>query len=192
MTLREITKMAVIKFDIPRDQLPDILVKEVEAMEAKINTELTGKYESSGFLLDRIEIGWSRGEWSLSFLRRKEVLSSTIKIRAGKRNDLGLLGGELFLFPGREIVMDDFKIDFERRMIKFFGTCSSFEEPDAKLFKSTVSFSPEKIRYFMKIESEVIGTEVEKRKETFLLFNSHTLHGSHRMTNSEMFFLFNI
>ena len=119
MTLREITMMAVIKFDIPRDQLPEILVNEIEEIEDKINTELTGKFESSGYY-DRIEIGWSRGEWSLSFLRRKEVLSSTIKIRAGKRNDLGLLGGELFLFPGREIVMDDFKIDFERRMIKFF------------------------------------------------------------------------
>ena len=46
MTLREITKMAVIKFDIPSDQLPDILVNE---MEAKINTELIGKYESSGY-----------------------------------------------------------------------------------------------------------------------------------------------
>ena len=44
--LRKITKMAVIKFDIPRDQLPDILVNEIEAMEAKINTELVGKYES--------------------------------------------------------------------------------------------------------------------------------------------------
>ena len=191
MTLREMSKMAVIKYDIPRDQLPDILVKEIEEMEAKINTELSGKYESSGYY-DRIEIGWSSGGWSLNFLRRKEVFSSTLKIRAGKRNDLGLMGGELFLFPGREIVIDDFKIDFKSRMIKFFGTCSSVEEPDAKLFKSAVSFSPEKIRYFMKIESEVMGTENEKRKESFLLFNTHTLHGSHRMTNSEMIFLFSI
>ena len=64
-------------------------------------------------------------EWSLSFLRRKEVLSSTIKIRAGKKNDLGLLGGELFLFPGREIVMDAFKLDFEKRTIKYYGSTIS-------------------------------------------------------------------
>ena len=142
-TLREISKMAVIKFDIARDQLPDVLMKEIEVMESKINTELTGKYDKmqrrcSGSY-HRIEIGWSNGEWNLGITRRKEV--STLKIRAGMTNYLGQLGGELFLFPGREIVIDDFDIDFEERMIKFYGSCSSAEETAEKRFKSSISFT---------------------------------------------------
>merc|ERR1719186_766963 len=82
----------------------------------------------------KLNIAWSAGEWRFTMLNQP-----TIKIKAGRRECLGLSGGKLFLFTKMKICIDDVKIDFEGfRRIVFHGSCSSIKSPNLVQFESSI------------------------------------------------------
>ena len=67
----------------------------------------------------------------------------TIVVQCGIENDLSMLGGKLFLLPGKQISIVDYNIDFERREIILHGSCSSSTMPRKKALKSVLKMNPD-------------------------------------------------
>jgi len=164
MTLSYLSSLAVIKNGIERNELevPKTIIKDLGVMEKIINDEMTGEFTYTDPDYDsKMDIAWSPGEWR--FTQRNQ---EPVKIRAGRRENLGLAGGEIFLFEGRKISIDDFNIDLEEKKIKFYGKCSSVKTYCGRDFKSTFSFIKFHGRDAMKVNSELIGEfGVKKARE---------------------------
>eukprot|EP00092_Neocalanus_flemingeri_P023638 GFUD01025639.1.p1 GENE.GFUD01025639.1~~GFUD01025639.1.p1 ORF type:complete len:203 (-),score=56.65 GFUD01025639.1:67-621(-) len=147
-TLRKISMLAVVKLGIPEAELPQTVAKEVEMLGERISSEWTGIF-SGCELYDRIKIDWSGGEWRFTPLIRTVYRSRwstphtlpAIKIKAGRTNDLGYPGGNLFLLPGRKIWIDDYEIGVEDRKVIFYGACSSTKIGTRTQLKATLSLS---------------------------------------------------
>ena len=134
MSLKKLSKLAVLKFDLTREELPDTLVEELEEMEAWIKTNMTG-YLMSAHDGSQLKIDWARGGWSFTISNQP-----TLKIEGRGKNCLGFLGGELFLLPGRKIYVDDYKIDLEAKEVIFFGSCSTVKDPEGRKLKCMIGF----------------------------------------------------
>eukprot|EP00092_Neocalanus_flemingeri_P001223 GFUD01001305.1.p1 GENE.GFUD01001305.1~~GFUD01001305.1.p1 ORF type:complete len:153 (-),score=37.73 GFUD01001305.1:136-594(-) len=149
LTLKNMCKMVVVKYGLAKEEIPQSLIEEIEHMEGRIQSELTGVLTS--FYDSDIKVEWSTGEWSFTPCNQP-----SIKIRAGRRNCLGSRGGELFLLPGRNVVIEDFKINLEERRVtvEFLGSCSSVAKPDTynRMLKSTVGKHRESNSVWMCIE----------------------------------------
>jgi len=164
MTLSYLSSFAVIKYGIERNErdVPKTIIKDLEVLEKRIIDELTGQFTYTDPDYDsKMDIEWSPGEWRFTLMNQEPV-----KIRTGRRENLGLAGGDLFLFEGRKISIDDFNIDLEEKKIKFFGKCSSVKTSLGREFKSTFSFIKFLGRDAMKVNSELIGKfGLKKAKE---------------------------
>jgi len=154
-SLQEECMVIVIKHDLPRNLLPDIVKDEVDQYERKIISTFSGRFcgpymfcsftstmEIKGSTLS---VSWKQGRIKLtlesneSSLEEKEVESLTIK--AGKETSLGnlaidqfMLPGRLghsnhahdpFMLPGRRGTIHDFRIDVSRGLLSLHGSCSS-------------------------------------------------------------------
>ena len=137
-TLKEICKMEVIKLGAPREELPKTILKEVEIMEEKMKTFFTGSFSNiCNSSYSSLKIDLVDGEWHFTVCAQP-----TLKIRGGGSNFLGLPGGQMFLFPGRKVTIDDFKIDLLGREVTFHGKCSSSKDSSGRTFKSSICFAP--------------------------------------------------
>ena len=140
-TLMEICKMEVIKLGAPREELPKTILKEVEIMEEKMKTFFTGSFSNiCNSSYSSLKIDLVDGEWHFTVCAQP-----TLKIRGGGSNFFGLPGGQLFLFPGRKVTIDDFKINLLEKEVIFHGTCSSSEDSTGRKFKSSLFFSPDSL-----------------------------------------------
>ena len=144
-------------------ELPRPLISELETLEECMKSELTGHftYRAPTFS-SQLDIAWSNGEWTFTPLNQQPI-----SIRAGRRQDLGLAGGELFLFNNRKISINDFKMDLKGRRIFFFGKCSSSKTPEDRQFLCRVSFFKVDNLDLMEMRSVVLGEaglmKVQKR-----------------------------
>ena len=142
MSLRYLSSLAVIKYGIAREDLPQPLYGELDPIE-----HLNGYFSYRVFGQVNplcLTIAWA-GHWLFPFVGQQTELG------AGVKNCLGPGGGELFLFKGWEISVDDFIFDLDRRKVTFF---------------SNISFSRFGDTLRMKMGSELIGDDrIEKVRE---------------------------
>ena len=103
----------MIKYGIAREDLPQLLYGELDPIEQLVKSQLNGDFSYWVCLT----IAWA-GHWLFTFLGQQTELG------AGVKNCLGPGGGELFLFKGWEISVDDFIFDLDRRKVTFFGNIS--------------------------------------------------------------------
>ena len=98
--------------------------------------------------------------WRFKFMPNQP----TISISGGRREYLGLAGGQLFLSEERNIIIDDVKIDLEERSIMFNGICYSVNESEGRKFKSVLRFFKYSdgilIKKGIKMRSVVFGEDV--------------------------------
>ena len=150
MSLRNISKLAMVKYGVNKTELPKDLIKEVKEMEDIVKAEMSGSFSNLTLNYSYcLKIEWSPGEWQFvlttNFHWTPEDWKPTLrtikmKIRAGRREHLGFAGGYLFHFPNREVTIDNFKIDLERRKILFLGKCSSVKTQEGRKFRCTLQF----------------------------------------------------
>eukprot|EP00092_Neocalanus_flemingeri_P023694 GFUD01025697.1.p1 GENE.GFUD01025697.1~~GFUD01025697.1.p1 ORF type:complete len:204 (+),score=49.17 GFUD01025697.1:67-678(+) len=185
-TLKQISMSVVIELGMSRAQLPLTLKNEVEIMEERIMSEWTGIFSNSESR--PVKIDWSGGEWTFSpqmrrvYVYRRHSGWSTLrplppcKIKAGSTNDLGYPGGRLFLFPGRKICIDDYKITGKERKAIFYGTHSSFMLGTGRQFTATLTLSCDQdeedgvdhMRMVVVTQSEVDGEDDEVKVQDFV------------------------
>jgi hypothetical protein len=163
-SLRENCKLAVIKHGSSRTELPTTLAQEIETMEGNLKIVFSGTFyyyvdNYTGFL----NIAWEDGEWQLS------LNQETLCIRTGVDNCLGNQGGDIFLFPGRQVTISDFSIDLDERKVFFYGTCSTNKTLNRRQFRSIYGFSSNSSR--MLISSEVFGETGHHKTHTRLFAN---------------------
>ena len=115
LTLKELCCKNIIKYGVSWEVLPDKLVEEIEKMELKIMYAFNGRFLIvEDYASSELAISWRAGEWHFNMLN-----VGTIRIVGGVHNDLGKLGGALFLFPQREVIISDFHMDVDHRYINF-------------------------------------------------------------------------
>eukprot|EP00092_Neocalanus_flemingeri_P019411 GFUD01021025.1.p1 GENE.GFUD01021025.1~~GFUD01021025.1.p1 ORF type:complete len:200 (-),score=52.34 GFUD01021025.1:200-799(-) len=184
-TLKQISMSVVIKLGMSKAELPLTLKNEVEIMEERIKSEWTGIFSNSES--GPVKIDWSGGEWTFSpqkrrvYRYRRHIGWSTpqtlppCKIKAGSTNDLGYPGGRLFLFPGRKIWIDDYKITVKERKAIFYGTHSSFMLGTGRQFTATLTLSSDQdddgVDHMMMVvvaQSEVDGEDDEVKVQDFV------------------------
>jgi hypothetical protein len=136
---------------LSRKQLPTTVSEEIEIMEEKIRSVFDGKFSRMGFGFSSIKIDWVDGEWHFTILDWDQ---QTVKISGGESNSLGLPGGQLFLFSGRSVTIDEFKIDLLEREVTFHGKCSSSKDSLGRKFKSSLCFAPNSLLGIM--ESKIL------------------------------------
>jgi hypothetical protein len=171
-SLKEMCKIEVIKLGISGSELPTTVAKEVEIMEENIKSAFTGIFSySEYFSSSTLKIDWVGGEWQFTQLNQQ-----TIKIKAGAENSLGNLGGDLFLFPGRKVSINDYRIDLEGRKVIFYGTFSSVKDVSGRQFKSTLLFSS--TSNLLMMESKVSIKETGLDKEMARMFMKSSTVGS--------------
>ena len=136
-SLRDLCKLAVLKLGISKTDLPKTVRREVEMMEHKLKSQFTGTfhYKSGDYSTSTLKIAWTRGEWQLTILNQE-----TLRIRDGVEHQLGKLGGDLFLVPGRKVSISGYSIDWDRRKVIFRGKCSSSKTSTWRRFDSHLFF----------------------------------------------------
>ena len=154
MTLRKLSSLTVVEYGIAWNEVPQPLHGELGKLEEMIKSDLTGNFlfVTEASHIGKLKIDWSGGEWRFTISNQP-----SISIRAGRRECLGLPGGELFLFKENKIFIDDVRIDLEGRRIMFYGICSSINDSDGSKFKSSISLLKYNSKDVMKMKSEVVG-----------------------------------
>ena len=153
MSLRNLSKLALISHSVDREGLPTHLIDEVTKMEKIIITEMTGDFTyRDRFYFTKLHIGWFDGGWQFSLLNQE-----VIHIRAGRRECLGLSAGELFLFNKRKVTVDYWTCDHHEKKINFYGVCSSAKASGGRPFRSSITFYKYPNISWMKIRSVVVG-----------------------------------
>ena len=169
LTLKELCCKNIIKYGVSWEVLPDKLVEEIEKMELKIMYAFNGRFSTvEDYAGSELAISWRAGEWHFNMLN-----VGTIRIIGGVHNDLGKLGGALFLFPQREVTISDYQIDIYDRELRFVGICSSAKDVAGRNLFSTLKFST--FRQFMIMTTTLTslnGVEVKKKERIFLESNS--------------------
>ena len=162
-SLKEICKMFVVKKGITRIDLPSTLAEEVEEMEGGINSIFTGSFQRhKDFSVIPLTIAWARGQWEFTMKNQE-----TLVIKPGV--ELGKLGGELFLLPGRKVSIFDFKLDLGTKTLRFHGMCSSSRDPRGRSLNIVLRF--EKIHKMSMVvlcrTSDLPGTVTNIMSQTF-------------------------
>ena len=169
-TLKEICCQNIVKYGVAWEVLPDAIVKEIENMELKIMYAFNGRFLIvEDYAGSELAISWRAGEWHFNMLN-----VGTIRIVGGVHNDLGKLGGALFLFPQREVIISDFHMDVDSGELRFVGICSSTKDVAGRNLISTLQFS--KFRQFMTMKTtltSLYGVEVKKKERFFVESNSY-------------------
>ena len=169
LTLKELCCKNIIKYGVSWEVLPDKLVEEIEKMELKIMYAFNGRFSTvEDYAGSELAISWRAGEWRFQMLNQE-----TIRIEAGVVNDLGTVGGSLFLFPQREVTISDFQIDIDNRELRFEGMCSSVKDVAGRYIVSMLRFS--KFRHYMIMKTMLTslnGVEVKKKESLFTDSNS--------------------
>ena len=169
-TLKEICCQNIVKYGVAWEVLPDIIVKEIENMELKLMYAFNGRFLTvEDYASSELAISWRAGEWHFNMLN-----VGTIRIVGGVHNDLGKLGGALFLFPQREVIISDFHMDVDSGELRFVGICSSTKDVAGRNLISTLQFS--KFRQFMTMKTtltSLYGVEVKKKERFFVESNSY-------------------
>ena len=170
LTLKELCCKNIIKYGVSWEVLPDKLVEEIEKMELKIMYAFNGRFSIVEDYADsELAISWRAGEWHFNMLN-----VGTIRIVGGVHNDLGKLGGALFLFPQREVIISDFHMDVDSGELRFVGICSSAKDVAGRNLISTLQFS--KFRQFMTMKTtltSLYGVEVKTKERIFVESNSY-------------------
>ena len=171
-TLKEMCCQNIVKYGVAwEDQdLPDTVVKEIENLELRLIYAFNGRFSIvEDYAGSELAISWRAGEWHFNMLN-----VGTIRIKGGVHNDLGKLGGALFLFPQREVNISDFHMDMDSRELRFVGMCSSAKDVAGRNLVSTLQFS--KFRQFMTMTTMLTslnGVEVKKKERIFVELNSY-------------------
>ena len=157
-SLQETCMIVVIKQDLSRDRLPEIVKEEVENLERKIMSAFTGKFytyqkypnprlypliPTPGSVEFGLSIVWNRGKLEFGFIDTEFSLSSQeelLQITAGEQNKVGKVGSKLFLLPGRELTISDYRIDLRRKKLILLGSCLSIFEERVLPLKIVLSF----------------------------------------------------
>jgi len=135
-SLKEICKLAVILGRSQRECLPKTLIKEVDELDDKIRSTFSGTYHRYGdWSFTTLTINWTEGQWEFTLYNQ-----GTLVVKAGMRNILGKLGGDIFRLEGRSVSIDDFNIDVHSPKLCFVGTCSSNKIPDGRPLKIELIF----------------------------------------------------
>ena len=170
LTLKELCCKNIIKYGVSWEVLPDKLVEEIEKMELKIMYAFNGRFSIVEDYADsELAISWRAGEWHFNMLN-----VGTIRIVGGVHNDLGKLGGAIFLFPQREVLISDFLMDVDSGELRFVGICSSAKDVAGRNLISTLQFS--KFRQFMTMKTtltSLYGVEVKTKERIFVESNSY-------------------
>jgi len=138
--------MAIMKFGLPRQELPTTLVREVEELEERIINSFSGSFSINkaenifhygytaascwGSVLD-LTINWIEGKLAFAVKNYDDIDDGdaieeyNIVIQCGEENNLSILGGKLFQLPGKYISISDYSIDFARKEIILVGSCSN-------------------------------------------------------------------
>ena len=78
-----------------------------------------------------LSVVWNRGKLEFGFIDTEHSLSSQeefLQITAGDENKVGKVGSKLFLLPGKELTIFDYKIELERQKLILLGSCRSIFE----------------------------------------------------------------
>eukprot|EP00092_Neocalanus_flemingeri_P040116 GFUD01043697.1.p1 GENE.GFUD01043697.1~~GFUD01043697.1.p1 ORF type:complete len:205 (-),score=45.00 GFUD01043697.1:190-804(-) len=186
--LKQMSMSVVIELGMSKAELPLTLKNEVEIMEERIKSEWTGIFFSSGISIRAVKIDWSGGEWTFSPQIRRVYRYrlhsgwftlrplSPCKIKGGSTNDLGYPGGRLFLFFGRKVWIDDYKISVKERKAIFYGSCSSPMLGTRRQFSATLTLFGDQddddggdhMRMVVVTQSEVDGEDAEVKVQDFV------------------------
>ena len=169
-SLQETCMVVVIKQGLSKERLPEILKEEVEQFERRIMSAFTGKfftYERCGPRNGSVEVGlsvvWNRGRLEFAFIAPEFAMSSNeelLQIKAGEKNKVGKVGSKLFLLPGKELTIFDYKIELKRKKLSLLGSCLSIFDERALPLKIVLSFyrdisPPSPFNFTLEIESKV-------------------------------------
>ena len=127
----------IIKHELSRDRLPEVIIEEVDKFERKILSAFNGRFYTNRRQLTTgivLTVHLDYGSLELTFekvkgKRRRSRLwewKESLLIKAGEKNKVGKLGTKQFMLPGgKEVFMYDFRIDIEKMEINLLGSCSS-------------------------------------------------------------------
>jgi len=161
-SLQETCMIVVIKQDLSRDRLPEIVKEEVENLERNIMSAFTGKFytykngpnpnfypflfpypHGPGSVEFGLSVVWNRGKLEFGFIDTEFSLSSQeemLQITAGVENNVGNVGSKLFMLPGREPKIFDYRIELERKKLILLGSSLSIFEERVLPFKIVLGF----------------------------------------------------
>ena len=126
----------IIKHELSRDRLPEVIIEEVDKFERKILSAFNGRFYTNRRQLTTgivLTVHLDYGSLELTFekvkgerRRSREWKKESLLIKAGEKNKVGKLGTKQFMLPGgKEVFMYDFRIDIEKMEINLLGSCSS-------------------------------------------------------------------
>ena len=109
----EICKNVIIKYNLEEGKLPRKIAEEILTMELKLKKELDGEYRMHEFEpeFDHNNPTALRNDWSLGYWTFTPSYQPPIKIKPGIACHLCMAGQDLFLLPGRTVVINDYKIN---------------------------------------------------------------------------------
>ena len=135
MRLQEACMKVIIKHELSRDRLPEVIIEEVDKFERKILSAFNGRFYTNRRQLTTgivLTVHLDCGSLELTFGKVKgerrlwEWKKESLLIKAGEKNKVGKLGTKQFMLPGgKEVFMYDFRIDIEKMEINLLGSCSS-------------------------------------------------------------------
>ena len=136
MRLQEACMKVIIKHELSRDRLPEVIIEEVDKFERKILSAFNGRFYTNRRQLTTgivLTVHLDYGSLELTFekvkgerRRSREWKKESLLIKAGEKNKVGKLGTKQFMLPGgKEVFMYDFRIDIEKMEINLLGSCSS-------------------------------------------------------------------
>ena len=160
----------VIKQGLSKDCLPEKVKEEVEKFERSIMSAFTGKFYTykrwgprNGLVEVGLSVAWNRGRLEFAFIAPEFAMSSNeelLQIKAGEEIKVGKVGSKLFLLPGKELTIFDYKIELKRKELSLQGSCLSIFDERALPLKIVLSFyrdisPPSSFNFTLEIESQV-------------------------------------
>ena len=140
-SLRELSKLEVIKHGVDRTDLPRALALEVEQLEERIVTAFCGTYQRVADLPPfAFRVAWHQGQWEFILGNQEPFV-----VRAGVENRLGRARSDLFFLRGRKVIITDFRIDLDEGKLSFFGACSTNKSANNRALKIDLIRRPEEL-----------------------------------------------
>ena len=135
--------IAILKFEIVRDELPEILRREIIQYESLVVSTLTGEFSADTV---SFRVGWHQGMKILCLYFRDDMYEENVElvhVESGKLSTLGDRARIQFVVNIQEetVTVDDFFVDLEARTISLLGT--SVGANTTKPVKITISFNPQ-------------------------------------------------
>ena len=121
----------IIKHELSRNRLPEVVIEEVDQFESKILSAFNGRFFTNTDLNTVIlSVNLDHGSLELNFEKCEldpwKWEKESLLIKAGEKNKLGKLGTKQFMLPGREVYIYDFRIDLDKLELNLLGSCFSF------------------------------------------------------------------